>query len=90
MRGAVPAHTIRYGYMSVIVKAAVAGLGFALLPRCFIRDDLRDGSLAELEPLRFSSSTGYWLMRPEDGSDRVEVDVLSAWLRQQATVFAAS
>ncbi|MCX7325695.1 MAG: LysR substrate-binding domain-containing protein [Hyphomicrobiales bacterium] len=89
LRGAVPAHTIRYGYMSVIVKAAVAGLGFALLPRCFIRDELGDGSLAELEALRFISGTGYWLTQPEGGPDRREVDVLSSWLRQQASVFAA-
>ncbi len=55
LRGAVPAHTIRYGYLSVIVKAAVAGLGFALVPRCFVREELLDRSLLELPELRFES-----------------------------------
>jgi LysR family transcriptional regulator, glycine cleavage system transcriptional activator len=88
VRGTVPAHTIRYGYMSVIVKAAVAGLGFALMPRCFIREELSDGTLCELSHLRFNSASGYWLTRPEDGGARPEVDVLAAWLRQQADAFS--
>jgi DNA-binding transcriptional LysR family regulator len=90
LRGAVPAHTIRYGYMSVIVKAAVAGLGFALMPRCFIREELGDGSLIELEPLRFESATGYWLTRPEDGPVRHEVTVLADWLIAEAEMFRVS
>jgi DNA-binding transcriptional LysR family regulator len=90
LRGAVPAHTIRYGYMSVIVKAAVAGLGFALMPRCFIREELLAGTLVELEHLRFLSTTGYWLTRPDDRLGRPEVEVLAVWLRQQAAVFSTN
>jgi DNA-binding transcriptional LysR family regulator len=88
LRGAVPAHTIRYGYLSVIVKAAVAGLGFALVPRCFVRDEMRDGSLAELPHLRFDSGSGYWVTRRKGGKRR-DVDVLADWLRKEAARFAA-
>ena len=88
LRGAVPAHTIRYGYLSVIVKAAVAGLGFALVPRCFVREELRDHALVELPHLRFDSGSGYWLTRPE-GTRRREVAALADWLSMEAARFAS-
>ena len=87
LRGAVPAHTIRYGYMSVIVKAAVAGLGVALMPRCFIREELASGDLSEVAPLRFESATGYWLTRPSVSAHRPEVDALETWLVAEAAAF---
>jgi LysR family transcriptional regulator, glycine cleavage system transcriptional activator len=88
LRGAVPAHTIRYGYLSVIIRAAVAGLGVALIPRCFVRDELAGGELAEAGGLGFTSATGYWLTRPEDGASRPEVDLLARWLMDEAAAFA--
>jgi DNA-binding transcriptional LysR family regulator len=87
LRGAVPAHTIRYGYMSVIVKAAVAGLGVALMPRCFIREEVASRDLVELQALRFESATGYWLTRPADEAHRPEVDALHTWLVAEAALF---
>ncbi len=87
LRGAVPAHTIRYGYMSVIVKAAVAGLGLALMPRCFIREEVASGDLTELPALRFESATGYWLTRPDGDGHRPEVDALHSWLLAEAAIF---
>ena len=89
LRGAVPAHTIRYGYLSVIVKAAVAGLGFALVPRCFIREELESGTLAELAHLRFESGSGYWLTHPKDALRRREVKLLADWLEREAAEFVA-
>jgi LysR family transcriptional regulator, glycine cleavage system transcriptional activator len=87
MRGAVPAHTIRYGYMSVIVKAAMAGLGFALVPRCFLGDELSNRTLIELPDLRFSSVSGYWLARRDHHGHRPDVARLADWLMNEAAVF---
>lgn len=87
LRGLVPAHTIRYGYMSVIVKAAVAGLGFALVPRCFLGEELSNGSLTELRGMRFESASGYWLSRSLRQDQRSEVDLLADWLLEEATAF---
>jgi LysR family transcriptional regulator, glycine cleavage system transcriptional activator len=87
MRGAVPAHTIRYGYMSVIVKAAVAGLGVALVPRCFLGEELSTGALVELSDMRFESASGYWLARPEHHGQRREVDLLADWLMTESVTF---
>ncbi|MEI8146936.1 MAG: LysR substrate-binding domain-containing protein [Alphaproteobacteria bacterium] len=86
-RGAVPAHTIRYGYLSVIIRAAVAGLGIALLPRCFVTEELSSGALVAPEGLTFTSATGYWLTRPRSGDPRGEVNVLAEWLIAEAADF---
>jgi DNA-binding transcriptional LysR family regulator len=61
LRGAVPARTIRYGYFSVIIQAAVAGLGVALVPSCFVREELADGRLVNPLGLSFTSASGCWL-----------------------------
>ncbi len=90
MRGAVPAHTIRYGYMSVIVKAAVAGLGFALVPRCFLGEELANGTLVELPDMRFTSASGYWLARPKHFGHRSDVAQLADWLHKEAAAFNCS
>jgi LysR family transcriptional regulator, glycine cleavage system transcriptional activator len=87
LRGAVPTHTIRYGYMSVIVKAAVAGLGFALVPRCFLGEELANGTLVELPDMRFESVSGYWLLRPQHHGQRADVDLLAQWLMAEAGIF---
>jgi DNA-binding transcriptional LysR family regulator len=89
LRGAVPAHTIRYGYMSVIVKAAVAGLGFALVPRCLLGEELGAGALVELCDLSFESASGYWLARPDHHEQRPEVGLLADWLMAEAATFAS-
>ncbi len=90
LRGAVPTHTIRYGYMSVIVRAAVAGLGFALIPRCFLGEELASGALVALEEMSFASASGYWLARPQDHGQRAEVDVLAQWLLAEAPALKSS
>lgn len=87
LRGAVPAHTIRYGYLSVIIRAAVAGLGVALLPRCFVREELASGALLAPEALGFESASGYWLTRHIDPKPRPEVDALTRWIERQAKEF---
>lgn len=88
LRGMVPARTVRYGYLSVIVKAAVAGLGFALVPRCFLREELQLGQLLEVPALRFRSASAYWLARRRDAEPRSDVDLLSRWLGREAALFA--
>jgi LysR family transcriptional regulator, glycine cleavage system transcriptional activator len=87
IRGAVPAHTVRYGYMSVIVKAAVAGLGFAMIPRCFLGEELASKALIELPDMQFNSVSGYWLARPEHLGHRFDVALLTDWLMAEAAAF---
>lgn len=87
MRGAVPAHTIRYGYFSVIIEAAAAGLGAALLPRCFVRDELRGGKLVNPAGVGFDSVSACWLLLPSDRPRFPGAVALTDWLLDEARVF---
>jgi DNA-binding transcriptional LysR family regulator len=87
LRGAVPAHTVRYGYYSVIIRAAVAGLGVALAPRCYVAEELASGALVNPLGLGFVSATGCWLTLPSDRPPRPGLDLLVSWLIAEAAEF---
>ena len=87
LRGAVPAHTVRYGYYSVITRAASAGLGVALAPRCYVAEELASGILVNPLGLGFTSATGCWLTLPREKPHRPGLDALIAWLREEAALF---
>jgi LysR family glycine cleavage system transcriptional activator len=87
LRGAVPAHTIRYGYLSVIIEAAAAGLGAALVPRCFVRDELATGRLINPQGLDFESTSGCWLMLPTEKKRSPDLMTLTNWLISEAMTF---
>ncbi len=87
MRGAVPAHTIRYGYFSVIIEAAAAGLGAALLPRCFVRDELEAGKLVNPVGFGFDSVSACWLLIPSDRRLTSGAERLAHWLIEEARQF---
>jgi LysR family transcriptional regulator, glycine cleavage system transcriptional activator len=87
LRGALPARTVRYGYFSVIIKAAAAGLGIALTPICLVRDELASGALLNLLGLTFDSRSAFWLtvMRPRPAPDGL--DRFVAWLAAEGAAF---
>lgn len=87
LRGAVPAHTVRYGYYSVIIRAAVAGLGVALAPRCYVAEELASGALVNPLEIGFTSVTGCWLTRRLDLPPRPGLDEFIAWLKAEAAAF---
>ncbi|GAU80509.1 LysR family transcriptional regulator [Bosea sp. BIWAKO-01] len=90
LRGAVPAHTVRYGYYSVIIRAAMAGLGVALAPRCYVAEELASGALINPLGLGFESATGCWLTFSPNTEHRPGFEALVAWLREEAAIFEAA
>lgn len=88
LRGAVPLHTVRYGYTSVVIRAAVAGLGLALAPACFVRDELASGQLVNPLGLDVESEIGYWLTRPAQKPASAEVLAFEDWIRREAAAFS--
>ncbi|WP_332682080.1 LysR family transcriptional regulator [Bosea sp. (in: a-proteobacteria)] len=89
LRGAVPAHTVRYGYYSVIIRAAMAGLGVALAPRCYITEELASGALVNPLGLGFDSVTGCWMTLNPQGERSPGFEALVGWLREEAHRFEA-
>ncbi|MDU0340878.1 LysR substrate-binding domain-containing protein [Bosea rubneri] len=89
LRGAVPAHTVRYGYYSVIIRAAMAGLGVALAPRCYVAEELASGTLVNPLSLGFDSTVGCWMTLNPRGQRGPGVEALVGWLREEAARFEA-
>ena len=86
-RGLLPAHTVRYGFTSLIVRAAVTGLGVGLVPLCFVREELADKRLVVPAGLTVDSAWAYYLARPKDRAAAPGVDALRNWIVQQARAF---
>jgi DNA-binding transcriptional LysR family regulator len=89
LRGAVPAHTVRYGYYSVIIRAAMAGLGVALAPRCYVAEELASGALVNPLGLGFDSAVGCWMTLNPQGQRGPGFEALVGWLREEAARFEA-
>jgi DNA-binding transcriptional LysR family regulator len=85
LRGAVPAHTVRYGYMSLIVRSACAGLGVGLVARCFVREELAAGTLVVPAGLEIDSGSAYYVVRAKEAAPGVET--LCRWILAEARAF---
>lgn len=88
MRGALPAHTMRYGYQSVVIRAAISRLGVALVPACFVREELASGALVNPLGLGFESALRFWLTVPDETGQRAEVATFADWIRSEAALFS--
>ena len=65
---------------SIIAKAAIAGLGAALLPRFLIQSELDRGDLVILSDKPLKNNAGYYLVMPDNKSEYAPVVALRAWL----------
>lgn len=86
IRGAVPAATVRFGFVSLVIRAATMGQGVALLPRCFVRAELASGALVNPEGLEVASGSAYYLVRQREGAPR-GTDAFCRWLLSEAASF---
>ncbi|MGL4635335.1 MAG: LysR substrate-binding domain-containing protein [Beijerinckiaceae bacterium] len=87
LRGTVPARTVRYGYLSVIIGAAVAGLGLALVPRCFVSQELQSGALINPDGMCFRSASGYYALTAREQDRSPQKATFMAWLMAEAAAF---
>ena len=76
--------TMSFGFYALIIRAAVAGEGAALLPRFLIQDEIMSDALVRIGELELKSPHGYWLTRSKARAMRPEFRVLRAWLIEQA------
>ncbi len=77
----------RYELFSMLVEAAKAGLGVALVPRFFVLTELATGELHVPCPLAMRSQHQYYLVYPEDKAESASLQVFRQWLRQQAHAY---
>ncbi|MEZ5974611.1 MAG: LysR substrate-binding domain-containing protein [Planctomycetota bacterium] len=72
----------RFEHHLMIIQAAVAGLGVALVPCFLVRDELESGLLIEpFKGTQTRSRRAYWLAWPERSSRLPALDSFQQWIR---------
>ncbi|RDI59995.1 LysR substrate-binding domain-containing protein [Microvirga subterranea] len=78
-----PAHTIRFGFYSLVIRAAISGQGLALVPRRLVQEELVSGRLVNPAGLGFKSRNAYWFTVPEDRPVRPGLEAFHRWLLEE-------
>jgi DNA-binding transcriptional LysR family regulator len=77
----------RYELFSMLIVAARAGLGVALVPRFFVVNEIASGELITPCPDVLHSQRSYYLVYPENKTESLPLQVFCQWLREQAAVY---
>lgn len=75
----------RFETFSMLIEAAIAGLGVALVPHLYVADDLRSGRLIALGPAARTVGKDFLLVTNPRKSRNPLVDEFSEWLVDEAT-----
>lgn len=73
-----------YEFYNVLIRAAVAGLGLAVVPRVWVRQELASGLLLNPLGLGVTSKYGYYFVVPEHKVELAAVDTFRRWLQVEA------
>ena len=68
---------------SMVIQAAVAGLGIALARGLMVADELASGRLVPLFQSAEIADRAYWLAWPKNSRKRALIDRLAAWLSEE-------
>lgn len=79
-----PDRITHFGFYALVIRAALAGQGLALVPRGLILDELISGRLTNPLGLGFVSQHGYWLTHPADRPTRPIMQNFRDWLLKEA------
>ncbi|TDR82757.1 transcriptional regulator GcvA [Paludibacterium purpuratum] len=79
----------RYELFSMLVEAARASLGVALVPRFFVLNELSSGELVVPCTHPMKSERGYYLVYPERKSTSVALQTFMQWLLDRAQRYRA-
>ncbi len=77
-----------FEHFFMLIEAAKAGMGIALLPRVLIEGQLAEGSLEIICDARLESPGAYYLITPENRVDVPEVTTFRDWILREASVSA--
>lgn len=80
----------RYELFSMLVEAARAGLGMALVPRFFVQAELANGELCTPFQLTLRHHEGYYLVYPENKQKAPLLNTFAQWLLNMAQQYCAT
>ncbi|MBL4615882.1 MAG: transcriptional regulator GcvA [Magnetovibrio sp.] len=73
-------HGPSFETFSMMIRAALSGLGIAILPQMYIADELRDGRLVSPFAPAMKSQRGYYLVFPSHKNDLNKVQKFRTWI----------
>lgn len=73
----------RFDQFSMIIEAAISGMGVALLPKYLIEGELASGKLQVLFDIPLQTEKSYYIARPEGRPDNQLVKAFQNWLLDQ-------
>ncbi|NTJ44519.1 LysR family transcriptional regulator [Agrobacterium larrymoorei] len=73
----------RFDQFSMLIEAAVSGLGFALLPKYLIEAELKSGQLVVVFDVPLQTDKSYYIAMPEGRRDNVLAQAFQTWLLDQ-------
>lgn len=77
-------HTMRFGYYTMVIRAALAGQGMALIPHGLIIDELAAGRLVNPAGMAYQSDHGYWFTKPANIPTSHSMTLFEQWLYEEA------
>lgn len=73
----------RFEQFQMVIQAAIAGLGLAVLPLFLVREELASGQLVVAVNRPVESQQAYYLVHPESKADLRPIVVFRTWLLEQ-------
>lgn len=73
-------HVTRFGYYTMVIRAALAGQGMALIPRALVLDELAAGRLVSPAGCRYRSDFGYWFAKTHGVVPTLAMQIFETWL----------
>lgn len=74
----------RVQHFDMVISAAQAGLGIALLPAIFAEQAITAGTLHQVHPRMLNGPTPYALIRPQSRVDSAAMDAFAVWIKTAA------
>jgi DNA-binding transcriptional LysR family regulator len=73
----------RFNQYSLIIRAAVSGVGVGIVPTCLIEEELKSGVLVEPLGRRYTGRDGYYLCATPEKSNLPAFRLFMTWVRDQ-------
>lgn len=80
----------RFELFSMLAEAAIHGMGIALIPRFLVEDELRRKLLIQVVKHAYLSDRSYYLIYPEQKSEKAALSVFRDWLEGEARQYRES
>ena len=75
---------VRYDYYSMLIRAAISGMGMALLPECLVTEELKSGVLVNPLSMGYESRSGYYFMCTQEKAKDPALSLFRTWLLETA------